>query len=65
MTKPSSLKSRLVRMMAVTVLTTSAIGGISFAINSTTISAARATTADIKLKRRPSSGSTGSSRMLR
>lgn len=49
MTKPSSLKSRLVRMMAVTVLTTSAIGGISFAINSTTVSAARATTADIKL----------------
>lgn len=49
MTKPSSLKSRLVRMMVVTVLTTSAIGGISFAINSTTVSAARATTADIKL----------------
>lgn len=49
MTKPSSLKSRLVRMMAVTVLTTSAIGGISFAINSTNVSAARTTTADIKL----------------
>lgn len=49
MTKPSSLKSRLVRMMAVTVLTTSAIGGIGFAINSTNVSAARATTADIKL----------------
>ncbi|MGM9906694.1 PepSY domain-containing protein [Limosilactobacillus sp.] len=52
MTKPSSLKSRLVRMMAVTVLTTGAIAGASFAIAPTIINAAQADTANIKLNQK-------------
>lgn len=52
MTKPSSLKSRLVRMMAVTILTTSAIAGASFAIAPTIINAAQADTTDIKLSQK-------------
>ncbi|WP_288658754.1 PepSY domain-containing protein [uncultured Limosilactobacillus sp.] len=51
MTKQHSLKSRLVRLMAVTVLTTSVIGGVSLA-TSPTVNAAQAKTQDIKISQK-------------
>lgn len=51
MTKQQSLKSRIVRLMAVTALTTSALGGVSL-IASPTVNAAQAETQDIKISQK-------------
>lgn len=51
MTNQHTLKARIIRLMAVAVLTTSAIGGVSLA-NTTTVSAAQAKTQDIKISQK-------------